>query len=150
MTPVIAKNNSAALFETIEAPGIRCVFKITGNDSENKIGIYEITMQPNTHGASLHYHLIISETFIVTSGTLTVQIQDKAIQLSNGDIAHVPVNTAHGFYNDSDESVTFLLIFTPAMQREGFFRELYTMIANNTIDADALSALNNRYDTYPV
>jgi len=142
--------DSLPVFETIEAPGIRCTFKIPGNDSEDKIGVYEITMQPHTHGASLHYHRIITETFIVTSGRLTVQRQDKLIILSNGDIVHVPVNTAHGFCNNSDEIVTFLLIFTPAMERENFFRELYAMLADNSINDVVLAALNNQYDTYTV
>jgi quercetin dioxygenase-like cupin family protein len=149
MTPVTTTHKYPASFETIEAPGIRCIFKITGNDSEGEIGVYEITMQPHTQGAALHYHRIITETFIVTSGTLTVQLQDNVMQLSKGDIAYVPVNTSHGFYNASDEVVTLLLIFTPAMEREGFFRALYAMIADNTINGVALAALNNRYDTYP-
>jgi quercetin dioxygenase-like cupin family protein len=149
MTTVSSIHNFPASLETIEAPGIRCTFKITGNDSDGKIGIYEITMQPHTHGAALHYHRIITETFIIINGTLTVQLQDKVMLLSKGDIAHVPANTHHGFYNASDEVVTLLLIFTPAMEREGFFRALYAMIADDSINGVALAALNNRYDTYP-
>jgi quercetin dioxygenase-like cupin family protein len=133
--------------EKIHAPGIDCTFKITSEDSDNKIAIYELTLQPGHEAVQLHFHKQINETFIVTKGILTVQIDDEQIEAGKGSIIHIPSLVNHAFRNNSDSEVKVLLVFTPAVGREVFFRELYQMLSGK--NHSGISELNAKYDTYP-
>lgn len=154
MKAITTKKNRKGLIvhpaegEKIHAPGIDCTFKVTSKDSSGKIAVYELTLQPNHEAVQLHFHKQINETFIVTKGTLTVQLDDEQIQAGKGSIIHIPSLARHAFGNNSNSEVKVLLVFTPAIGREFFFRELYQMLSDKK--HAGISELNAKYDTYPV
>lgn len=51
--------------EMLQADGISCQFKITTDSSNERLGLYQIVLQPNTIGARLHFHKFTDEVFVV-------------------------------------------------------------------------------------
>ena len=63
--------------ESLNLNGLSVTFKVTSELSNNQLGVYEITVPPKTIGAKLHYHRFMDETFIVSEGTLTMEVGDQ-------------------------------------------------------------------------
>lgn len=136
--------------KVIAIKGGTITLKVTSDISNDQLGVYEITLEPGTIGAQLHFHRYLDETFIVNAGTLTVSHGNSRVEASAGSVIYVPRFTPHGFANNSDRPVTLTLIFNPAQQREGFFYGLQRILNGNPINAEEFLALYNRYDSFPV
>lgn len=136
--------------ESFSMNGIAITFKVTSQLSNDQMGVYEIVLAPGAIGAKLHYHRFMDETFIVTAGTLTVQVADKEVEAKEGSVIYVPRFTPHGFCNNTDKEVKLTLLFNPSQNREGFFRGLYETLGEQPIDPDKYLKLYNKYDSFPV
>ena len=136
--------------EVLEIKGGRITLKITSSISNDQLGVYEIVLEPGMVGATLHFHRYTDETFIVLAGTLTVTHGETKVSARAGSVIHVPRFTPHAFANESDQPVTLMLIFNPAQNREGFFYGLQQIFNAPNFDAAAFTALNHKYDSYPV
>ncbi len=136
--------------ESLSINGMSVTFKVTSELSNNQLGVYEITLPPKAIGAKLHYHRFMDETFIVSQGTLTLEVGDRAQEAKPGTVAYIPRFTPHGFRNDTDETVKVLLIFNPSEKREGFFIGLYETLNEVPINPKKYLKLYNKYDSFPV
>lgn len=136
--------------ETLGTNGMSISFKVTSEHTRDQFGVYEITLDPKTVGARLHYHRFMDETFIVKEGTVTMNIGQKEHKAKNGTVAYIPRFTPHGFRNDTNERARLILIFNPSQRREGFFRGLHEILKEQPVDADKFLRLYNKYDSFPV
>lgn len=130
--------------------GVSTTFKITSEDSNDQIGVYETTIAPGKIGAKLHYHRYMDETFIITEGTLTIELAKREETVSAGGVVYVPRYTPHGFRNDTEKSVKMMLLFNPAHQREGFMEGLYELMREDPVDPEKFLKLYHKYDSCPV
>jgi quercetin dioxygenase-like cupin family protein len=126
------------------------VLKLTSDITKDQFGLYEITLPPGVVGAQLHYHRFMDETFIVKKGQLTVQLNDRSVQLAEGGIAFAPRFTPHGFSNTSSAPVTLYLLFNPGQQREGFFKGLQEILSAQPVNPELFLQLYRKYDSFPV
>ncbi|MBK6364741.1 MAG: cupin domain-containing protein [Saprospiraceae bacterium] len=62
-----------------------------------------------------HIHVLQDETFEVISGQLTILFAGKTHKLSAGEKITLPKNIPHNHYNNDDNSVTYILSVTPAL-----------------------------------
>jgi quercetin dioxygenase-like cupin family protein len=136
--------------ETLSIKGGKITLKVTSSLSNDQLGIYEISLEPGTVGAALHFHRFMDETFIVTEGTLTVQHGSEEVAAMAGSVIYVPRFTPHGFANKSNRRATALLAFNPAFRREGFFHGLAEIMRSDPINQADFLALNAKYDSFPV
>lgn len=136
--------------ESLSLNGLSITFKVTSELSNNQLGVYEITLPPKTIGAKLHYHRFMDETFIVSQGTLTIEVGENIKQAETGTVAYVPRFTPHGFRNDTNEKVKMVLIFNPSEKREGFFKGLYKTLNEKPVNPKKFLKLYNKYDSFPV
>jgi len=136
--------------EVLKIKGSTITLKVTSRISNDQLGVYEITLEPKTIGAQLHYHRFMDETFIVNKGTLTVKHGQSEVQAEAGSVIFVPRFTPHAFANNTEESVTLTLIFNPAEKREGFFFGLQQILNSTPINPEQYLTLYNKYDSYPV
>ena len=136
--------------EHIAAAGGEIRLKITSDMTKDQLGIYEIRLMPGVTGAQLHYHRYMDETFIVSKGRMTIQLNDREITAEQGSIVYVPRMTLHGFGNKSDEEAVIMLLFNPGQSREGFFRGLGEILSEQPIDPGKFLQLYQKYDSYPV
>nr|WP_298994981.1 cupin domain-containing protein [uncultured Allomuricauda sp.] len=125
-------------------------FKVTSELSNSHLGVYEISLPPNAIGAKLHYHRFMDETFIVSQGTLTIELGDSSQKAKSGTVIYVPRFTPHGFRNDTNETVIVTLIFNPSEKREGFFKGLYETLNEVPVNPEKFLKLYNKYDSFPV
>lgn len=136
--------------EVLEVRGGRITLKITSALSNDQLGVYEIVLEPGAVGAQSHFHRYTDETFIVMDGILAVTHGNTKVNAKAGSVIHVPRFTPHAFANESDNPATLMLIFNPAQSREGFFYGLQQIFNAPTFDAAAFTALNHKYDSYPL
>jgi quercetin dioxygenase-like cupin family protein len=95
-----------------------------GSETAGRYGLVEYTVGPRSAGAAPHYHQTFSESFYVLSGELTVYADGAWRPCRPGDFALVHERGVHGFRNDGDEPVSFLILFAPGIAREQFFAEM--------------------------
>jgi quercetin dioxygenase-like cupin family protein len=83
----------------------------------------EATVPPGS-GNPPHIHDREEETFYLEQGTLTVQVGDKTLHASPGDVVKLPRGLVHCFQNNGDVDAKFLFVAAPA-GLESFFDEAF-------------------------
>lgn len=136
--------------ERHEMNGLEITFKVSSENSNDQLGVYQISLAPMAIGAKLHYHRFMDETFIINKGILTMQVGENEFQAGPGTVIYAPRFTPHAFRNDTNEKVDLTLIFNPSQKREGFFRGLIETLHENPIDPNKYLKLYNKYDSFPV
>lgn len=134
--------------EVISAAGVEHLFKLTGADTGGLLGLEEFVLPPGVVGARPHIHRAHDEYFYVLSGRLTVTTGSGDHVLGQGDLAHAPRGSIHGYRND-DTSVAArgLCLYTPAGY-EQYFRDVHDAVAaGEELTVDLLSELRSRYET---
>jgi quercetin dioxygenase-like cupin family protein len=134
--------------EQIDAAGIGHRFKITGEQSQGRLGFETFTVPPATLGARPHIHRNHDEYFYVLSGRLTVATDRGPVELGPGDLAQALRGSLHGFSNGSEfEPVTALCLYTPPGY-EQYFRDVHEAAAAGLdLTTDVLQQLRARYNT---
>lgn len=131
--------------------GKATTFKITGATSGGRFGLFEHYMPPGSGGASPHFHKEMIESFYVLEGEVRFTIEDTVQVATKGDVLYVPQNVPHGFKVSEHMPARLLMMFCPALDREKYFEALEELSANGQPpDQDALLALMNRFDQYPL
>ncbi len=124
---------------TIYNPVIKdtTTFIRTAAETGNRYTEVEVTLMPGG-GTPMHYHESYEETFRVTKGELSLQLDGKQqITLSPGESHTIPVRARHRFFNASSAKVTFIVLITPGSP--GFEKALRILYG---LAADGLTAKN--------
>jgi quercetin dioxygenase-like cupin family protein len=111
-----------------------------GAVTNGDFGLFRWEMPAGTGGASAHYHKNMSESCYVLSGTVRLFDGARWVDATAGDFLHVPRNGVHGFDNESDQPASMLILFSPGLPRENYFREL----AERTASGSQYSPENRR------
>ena len=126
---------------------MKVTYKITSDQTDDALGLYEVTLQPGIIGASPHLHRRLTEIFQVIEGSLVVLLGKRNVSIGPGDLVRVPPGTVHAFANCGAAPVVFLLIFTPALRREGFFEKLAALAPTGRLEnREALLEIFSRFD----
>jgi quercetin dioxygenase-like cupin family protein len=94
---------------------------LTGEQTGGKLFMAEATVPPGC-GNPPHIHDREDETFYLHQGTLTIQVGDKALIASPGDVVQLPRGVMHCFQNTGNVNAKFLVVAAPA-GLEKFFEE---------------------------
>ena len=118
-----------------------------GSATAGRYGLVEYHLAPNSLGAAPHVHSTFSESFYVLSGGLTLYAGGAWTPHGAGDYVLVHEGGAHGFRNDGDEWVSFLILFAPGIARENFFAELTELRrSGRTLGPEEMTAFYARHD----
>ena len=98
-------------------------FILTGAETGGAFFLAEVLVPPGG-GPPPHIHEREDETFYLLQGTLTVQVGDQTLHVSQGDCAHLPRGIVHSFRNTGTENSRMLVTATPA-GIEKFFEEAF-------------------------
>lgn len=104
-------------------PGDQIRFILTGAQTGGAFFLAEVLVPPGG-GPPPHIHEREDETFYLLQGTLTVQVGDQTLAVSQGDCAHLPRGIVHSFRNTGKENARILATATPA-GIENFFVEAF-------------------------
>lgn len=147
MSALILRNGEGP---TLSLGGNTITYKTRSESTNDALGIYELTLRPGSPGAGPHYHKIMTEMFHVLSGTLSMMVGDQTVEVGPGDFVQIPPGVEHAFANRGKETARFMLSFTPALAREGFFEGLAELARTNRMtDEAAMRDLMDRYDQVP-
>lgn len=138
----------AADGETISAAGVQHLFKLTGEQTGNRLGLERFRLPPGSVGARPHIHRAHDESFYVLDGSLTVATDTGEVVLGSGDLAHAPRGSLHGFRNASaSTAVHALCLYTPPGY-EQYFRDVHVAVAaGQELTVDLLAELRSHYGT---
>ncbi len=90
--------------------------------------MFEVSVVPGG-GPPPHTHSQEDELLYVQQGTLSVQVGDKALNVSVGDFVLMPRGVMHSFTNVGQETAKLLMVATPA-GLENFFAETFLPAAD--------------------
>ncbi len=94
---------------------------LTGEQTGGAFFMAEATVPPGC-GNPPHIHSREDETFYLQEGTLTIQVGDKTLTASPGDMVKLPRGVMHYFQNTGNVDAKFLVMAAPA-GLEQFFEE---------------------------
>ena len=80
--------------------------------SEERVGIVEVTVPAGWPGPPLHHHAF-DEAFYVLEGELTFQLGDEVATAGPGSLTFAPSGSHHTLANLSDGPARYLLVCTP-------------------------------------
>lgn len=121
----------------------------TGDVTNGQFGLFEWDMPNGAGGRNAHFHKTFSESFYVTSGTVSFFNGETWITATKGDFYYVPEGGIHAYHNDSGSQASMLVLFAPGAPRENYFRELATISAEGRRLSDGeWTELWARYDQY--
>ena len=120
----------------------------SGISTQGQFGLYHWEVKPNTPGANAHYHRTISESFYILSGKVRLFNGESWIDAKTGDFLYVPQGGIHGFGNESDESATMLILFSPGAPREGYFQALAEIAAGRKVSEEEFAEICIQHDNY--
>jgi quercetin dioxygenase-like cupin family protein len=118
-----------------------------GSVTAGRYGLFEYRLAPHSPGAAPHIHRTFSESFYVLAGELTLYADGDWQPYGPGEFALAHEGGAHGFRNDSDEEVAFLILFAPGIARENFFLEMAELRrSGRTLTPEEMTAFYARHD----
>ncbi|TDC12853.1 cupin domain-containing protein [Streptomyces sp. 8K308] len=118
--------------DLVSPSGTRTFYLATGKPAgkrlsattDGEFGLYHVVDLVPGAGTGTHFHRTMSESFFVTSGSLRVFDGERWVDAPRNDFLYVPPGGLHAFANESDEPVSFLMLFTPGAPREGYFEHV--------------------------
>ena len=98
--------------------------------SNDVVGIVELTVPPEWEGPPLHHH-DFDEAFYVLEGELTFQLGDQLRAAGPGELVFAPRSAIHTLANLTTRQARYLLICTPG-EFTRYFEQLKTPNSNDT------------------
>lgn len=126
---------------TIENPatGDRIIFIQSPLLGDGDWLVFRCILPPHAAGAPLHSHDAMTETFLVESGALEIDLGNGQTRtLHAGDTLTVAPGTRHGFRNPLDAPTRFVTTADPGADLEVFLRTIYQL------ESDSVSAARNQ------
>lgn len=94
------------------------------------IGAEEGVLEPGQPGPYRHYHTNLAEFFYVLEGELLLQIGEQVERAGPRTFAFCPIGCVHAFRAAGTEAARVLILGTPPVIAEGYFRELAKLPAD--------------------
>ena len=110
--------------------GERLTFLKTSRQTDGEYCLIEATVRPKGFVAAKHVHPYQRERFEVVSGTLTMTVGRKKIELGPGESYTVEPGKAHKFANRGDTDVRFTCEVRPALTFEELIETMYGLAAD--------------------
>lgn len=120
----MAKKNQIIENKTI---GDKVKFLVTAEDSNGELLRAELWVKPSGEGPPLHYHPIQKETFNIIKGEMNLICDGKEMVLKTGESFTVLPNSAHKFWNGSNQEAIAIVELVPALKTEYFIETMYAL-----------------------
>jgi len=93
--------------------GSQLTFRATAEQTEGTFALLEYVLAPGA-GAGPHRHTREDESFLVLSGELTLQLDERQQVVAAGGFVRIPRGTRHAFANRGSVPLVALIVLTPA------------------------------------
>lgn len=132
--------------QTLQNPGWSGVFDVTSDLTQGSLGLYTMSYSAGAKGADPHFHKKMTEMFNVLEGAITILVNGEWRRVEAGGTVVIPTMTVHGFKPLADRGCKIQILFTPNIQREGFFLNYHLYANANDKEKYEFWA---KYDQYP-
>lgn len=106
--------------KAITIEGMRVTLKATGEETDGRFALLEVTVPPYFSEIALHFHQQTAEAIYLTQGMLAVTLGEETMVVRQGSCILIPPRQIHRFWNPAAAAATFLVYFTPAGAEEFF------------------------------
>jgi mannose-6-phosphate isomerase-like protein (cupin superfamily) len=110
--------------------------KVGADDGLGSVAVVELELAAESPGPPPHFHAVLTDSFYVLDGTLTVLLGNEEHEAPAGSYALVPPGNVHTVSNPSGEPVRFLNVSVPG----GLDRYLRELAAADPADFPAVVA----------
>jgi quercetin dioxygenase-like cupin family protein len=137
--------------ETVRIGGLQLDFLLDGDDTNNNLVMFELTVPPNAKVPAPHFHVEVDEAGYGMEGTITMTIDGQVREIKAGDSFFVKRGVVHGFVNTHDVTARMLCVLTPASIGPAYFREIAAVInAGGPPDMQRVLAIMKQHGLEPV
>ena len=113
------------------------------------IGLFELTVPPESNVPPPHSHTHNEECVYVLEGTLRYSVDDVTRDLRPGDWMRTPKGSVHGFSNPHEGTARALIALTPDIGAQ-YFRDVASIVnGGGPPDRMQLLAVMARYGLVP-
>jgi len=113
------------------------------------LGVFELTVPPNSNVPPPHSHSNNEEIVYVLEGTLRYAVGSDTRDLTSGQSMQTPKGTLHAFSNPFGSVARVLIIQSPDIGAQ-YFNEVAAVVnADGPADKVALAAVMSRYGLVP-
>jgi len=143
MTP-----NGAPTGEPINVGQLRIRYLIDGT-ATGGMGIFELTVPPNSPAPPPHSHTRNEECVYLLEGVLRCSVDGTVRDLRPGEWMFSPRGSVHHFSNPHTDTARALVVLTPDIGAQ-YFRDVGTIVnAGGPLDREKLIGVMSRYGLVP-
>lgn len=138
----------AGPLDPIAVGGLTVRYLIDGAATKS-MGVFELTVAPNSNVPPAHSHTLNEECVYVLEGVLRYSVDGVTRDLSPGEWMHSPRGSVHAFSNPHKEIARALIVLTPDLGAQ-YFRDVAAVVqAGGPPDRTKLMAVMSRYGLVP-
>lgn len=125
-------------------------FLLDGDDTENRMVMFEMIIQPGAKVPVPHYHVEVDEALYGLEGNLSSIVNGQHLTTGPGEKLFIPRGQVHYHENLSDNPTKTLCILTPASIGPAYFREIKAQMKPGTPpDPAIMSEIMQRHGLVP-
>ncbi len=123
------------------ATGETLTFTQTAAMTGGKLLSFNLILDPGSTVPMKHVHTEQDEIFEVISGRVNVEVGMKKHIINPGEKLVMPKNIPHRWWNEPDVTSTLNVSFTPALNTEDFFAEIFRLASAGKTKANGAPTL---------
>ena len=137
--------------EIIDLNGMAIKFCLDEQDTNGKLTMFEVTVEPGTRMPAPHYHKDFDETIYGLEGVCSYTIDGKPVEIGPGNFHFIPRGVVHGFENKTNGCIKFLCMINPGIFGPSYFKDIATILgAGGPPDMAKLMAVMTKHGLVPV
>jgi quercetin dioxygenase-like cupin family protein len=134
--------------ESIMVGGLKITYLIDGS-AEGGMGVFELTVPPNSNVPPPHSHTANEECVYVLDGVLRYSVDNVTHDLRPGEWMRTPAGSVHQFSNPHREPARALIVMAPDVGAQ-YFREVGAVVnVGGPPDKAKLLAIMSRHGLVP-
>ena len=110
--------------QTIQIGELQLNFLLDGEDTNNKLVMFEFLISEGAKVPVPHYHKEVDEVIYGLEGITSTTVDGKTIEISAGDHVFIPRGAVHHHDNCHVGTAKSLVILTPATIGPAYFQEM--------------------------
>lgn len=114
--------------EIIRVGELELRFLLDGDDTDQRLVVFEFSVPPGAKVPAPHYHQDVDELIYGLAGSMTTTVAGQVRALGVGESCFIPRGTVHHHANLGPETATVLTVLTPARIGPAYFRALSVLL----------------------
>ncbi len=124
--------------------GTRIVFRRRSGETQGRVVVVEMLLQPQVRPFAVHLHPRQEETIDVLHGTVAFRIGRAGMLAGPGRRVRVPPGVAHEFRNRGDDVAHVVCELRPALDSESLLEALFGRTPGTSLEGNRLRLLLGR------